>query len=178
MAGALNGKVHGSKHLTHFPALKESFYSLWLNCCHISLTATGRWKPSVMFSAPCRLIIVGRCAWSRWSNWTRCPHFVPWGETTEGFGRCFTFLVAISLLTDSTKQPAGGRVVGRIATLVPTAPIAPIPAPDTRPCTGSRVPVETAADLGELMAPQPAPPPLPRRTLTPGSIKLLSVPPI
>ena len=122
-----------------------------------------------MFSATCRLIIVGRCAWSRWSNQTRCPHFVPGGETTEGFGRCFTFLVAISLLTDSTKQPAGGRVVGRIATLVPTAPIAPIPPPDTRPCTGSRVPVETAADLGELMAPEPAPPPLPRRTLTPGS---------
>ena len=94
--------------MTHFPALKESFYSLWLNCCHISLTATGRWKPSVMFSATCRLIIVGRCAWSRWSNQTRCPHFVPGGETIEGFGRCFTFLVAISLTPDRFHQTACG----------------------------------------------------------------------
>ena len=98
-----NGRIQGRKQLTHFLAIKQSFYSLLLNCCRKSQTARGRLQSSVLFSAACRLIIVGHCAWSRWSNWTDVlSPFCP-----EDFGHCFTFLVAISL-TDSTKKPAGG----------------------------------------------------------------------
>ena len=71
ISGILDLRIQGRKQsTTHFLAIKQSFYSLWLNCCHKSWTARGRLQSSIMFSATCRLIIVGHCSWSRWSNWT------------------------------------------------------------------------------------------------------------